>query len=425
MAVSNRISPETERQHPSARQWAVIGLLFAAVLINYIDRGNLSVVAVPLMDHFQISPAKMGTLLSAFFWTYALLQMPVGYLVDRFGLKWTYAGAFLLWSLASTAVGMATEFSQVLAFRLLLGVGESVAQPASLAYIRQNFPVHRQGLPTAVYLSGMMIGPATGAFLGAALLERFGWRDLFLFTGLGGCLWLLPWIWLAPKRGEASAARRQDRPATPIPWLRLLRNPMFWGLLIGTFFYSYFWYFCLTWIPSYLVMVHGVSFLKMGAYTALPMAGMAIVSTIAGKAADVVISRRGGPVSVRVAFVCSGFLLGSSSLLLLKVHTANAALGVLMFSLVGLSLASSNFWALSQSISPASMVGRMIGFQNTIANLAGVCAPILTGVLIGNTKNFDPAIWFAGCALWVAAAAYFMLVREKSAAEFRVLGGEG
>ena len=263
MAIPLPVLSEISRPRPSARQWAVIGLLFAAVLINYIDRGNLSVVAVPLMEYFKISPAKMGTLLSAFFWTYALLQIPVGYLVDRFGLKWTYAAAFLLWSLASAAVGMASEFWQVLVFRLLLGVGDSVAQPASLAYIRQNFPADQQGLPTAVYLSGMMIGPATGAFFGAVLLQWLGWRELFLLTGIGGCLWLLPWIWLAPNR-KLVAAKKGDTPPPTIAWLRLLRNPMFWGLVIGTFFYSHFWYFCLTWIPSYLVMVHNLSFFEDG-----------------------------------------------------------------------------------------------------------------------------------------------------------------
>lgn len=401
------------------RQWALIGLLFAAVLINYIDRGNLSVVAVPLMNHFQLSPGKMGTLLSAFFWTYAALQIPAGYLVDRYGMKWVYAGAFLVWSLASAAVGMATGFTEVLLFRLLLGVGESVAQPASLAFIRQNFPASQQGLPTAIYLSGMMIGPALGAFFGAALMEWLGWRQLFVLTGLGGCLWLAPWLWLAPAKRQARETRVT---AAPVDYAAVVKNPMFWGLLTGTFFYSYFWYFCLTWIPSYLVMVHNLSFLKMGAFAALPMVGMAIMSTVAGKTADWLISRGRGVVPVRVAFICTGFVLGSSSLLLLGVHSANGALGVLMFSLVGLSLASSNFWALSQSIAPASMVGRMIGVQNTIANLAGICAPILTGLLIGESKNFRPAIWFAGGALWVAAAAYFFLVREKRAATFQALG---
>src|SRR5947208_518482 len=140
-----------------AGRWVIIGLLFFAVLVNYIDRGNLSIVAVPIMREFGGSASRMGTLLSAFFWTYALLQVPTGYLVDRFGLKWTYAVAFLFWSLASAAVGFAQTFSQILLLRLLLGIGEAAVQPASLAFIRRNFPADQQCVPTAVYLSGLSI----------------------------------------------------------------------------------------------------------------------------------------------------------------------------------------------------------------------------------------------------------------------------
>src|SRR5689334_7922691 len=172
--VVTQLPVETSRS--AARRWVVIALLFTAVLVNYIDRGNLSIAAVPVMREFGASASTMGTLLSAFFWTYALLQVPAGYIVDRFGLKWTYAGAFLLWSFASAAIGFAGSLSQILMLRLLLGVGEAAAQPASLGYIRRNFPADQQGLPTAVYLSGMSLGPALGAMVGAALLSSAGWR---------------------------------------------------------------------------------------------------------------------------------------------------------------------------------------------------------------------------------------------------------
>src|SRR6476620_5622545 len=193
LAATSQPSAQIDR-----RKWAIVGLLFVAVLINYVDRGNLSIVAVPLMKDFGISTVSLGTLVSAFFWTYTLLQIPVGFVVDRFGLKWAYAIAFLIWSLASAAVGVASSFGQILTFRMLLGVGESVAQPASLAFIRQNFEEDKQGLPSAIYLAGMMIGPATGALVGAAMLESVGWRSLFIYTGLGGLVWLIPWIWLIP-----------------------------------------------------------------------------------------------------------------------------------------------------------------------------------------------------------------------------------
>jgi len=403
----------------SRKSWTV-GLLFLGILVNYVHRGSLSIVAVPVMREFGISPAGMGTLLSAFFWSYAFLQIPAGYLVDRFGLKWTYAGAFFLWSLAAAAMGLADSSRQVLIFRVLLGIGQAVAPSASLAYIRQQFRENEQGLPTAIYVSGMMLGPAVSAFLGAVLLESVGWRQLFILTGLGGCLWLVPWLLLAP----ASNARQEVRSSPHyIQWARLFRSPMFWGISIGAFFYSYYWYFYLTWLPSYLVMAHGFSFLKMGAYTAIPLLGMALVAMTAGRVADAMISRVGHPLRVRKAFVCAGFTAGSAILLLLVVRSQTGVLVTLTFSLLGIGLASANFWALTQSVTPAGIIGRVIGYQNTVANAAGICAPILTGYLLGEGKDFSSSIACAGASLLIAAAAYAWLVREQDVKSFQVQSG--
>jgi MFS family permease len=394
-----------------SRRWTIIGLLFAAVLINYIDRGNLSIVAVPLMHDFGISASRMGTLLSAFFWTYTLLQIPAGYLVDRFGLKWTYAAAFVLWSISSAAVGLAGSFAQVLIFRLLLGVGEAAVQPASLAFIRRNFPPAEQGLPTAVYLSGMSFGPAIGAIIGSTLLASVGWRLVFITTGLGACVWLLPWLLMVRRdqvRHEKTVVRYSGDMSAQI-----LRGRTLWGIVIGAFFYSYFWYYCLTWLPSYLVMGRGFSFLKMGVFTAAPFLTTALMSMVAGRAADRLIAKSGRPIAVRKGFVVCGFCLGSSILLLLFLKSAGAVLATLMLSLMGIGLASANYWALTQAASPAALVGRVIGFQNTIANLAGIFSPIVTGILIDKTKSFEISITCAGLSLLVAAAAFFFLVRQQ------------
>src|SRR5262245_48473479 len=402
-----------------AGRWVIIGLLFFAILVNYIDRGNLSIVAVPVMREFGVSASRMGTLLSAFFWTYALLQVPTGYLVDRFGLKWTYAGAFLRWSLASAAVGFAETFGQFLLLRLLLGVGEAVAQPASLAFIRRNFPADQQGLPTAIYLSGMSFGPALGAILGASLLSAMGWRLLFIITGLGACIWIFPWLALVPR--DAAPPRQALVRRSGMVWRLLLQRPTLWGIICGAFFYSYFWYYCLTWLPSYFVMARGFSFLKMGAFTSAPFLGTALISMVSGRIADRLIARFGKPIFVRKIFVASGFLLGSSILLLLALKSAPAVLATLMLSLMGIGVASANYWALTQAASPTSMIGRVIGCQNTIANGAGICAPIVTGFLVDRTKSFDLTIACAGVSLLVAAAAFLFLVRQRDVDELHAI----
>jgi MFS family permease len=394
-----------------SRRWLVVSLLFFAVLVNYIDRGNLSIAAVPLTRDFDIAPARMGTLLSSFFWTYAVLQLPAGYLVDRFGLKWVYTGAFLLWSAASAGVGFANSYAQILLLRLVLGIGEAAAQPASIAFIRRNFSPDQQGLPTAIYLSGMSFGPALGAILGAALVATVGWRLLFILTGLGACIWIVPWLLMLPRDAGPRASCGVSAKAPP--WKLLLRQPTLWGITIGAFFYSYFWYYCLTWLPSYLMLARGFSFLKMGVYTAAPLMLMAMVSMTSARVGDRLISRFGRPIFIRKMFVVCGFLLGTSILLLITVKSTVAVMAALTLSLVGIGFAAANYWALTQAASPAAMIGRVVGCQNTVANVAGICAPMLTGFLVERTKNFDVSIAFAGCSLFIAAGAFLFLVREE------------
>ena len=218
------------------------------------------------------------------------------------------------------------------------------------------------------------------------------------------------WLCFRVKPTGRSLLRRSS--AAP-PWKTLLAQPTLWGITIGAFFYSYFWYYCLTWLPSYLVMARGFSFMKMGTYTAAPLMLMAVVSMTAARAGDRLIARFGRPIFIRKLFVIGGFLLGTSILLLIPLQSSAGALAAMMLSLVGIGFAAANYWAFTQAASPPAMVGRVIGCQNTVANVAGICAPMLTGFLVDRTKNFDVSIAFAGGSLLIAASAFLFLVRER------------
>ena len=372
------------------------------------------------MEDFDFSPTTAGILMSAFYWTYTFFQIPSGWAVDRFGIRGTYGMAFLLWSLSSAAIGLARSFSQILAMRMILGFGQAAVQPVSLAYIRGNFDEREQGMPTGLYISGMMIGPAFGGLLGAALLDTYGWRLMFLLTGLVPCLWLIPWFRLAPSAQTRSKSRDHGL-VERLPLKKLFINPMVWGITVAAFFYAYFWYFCLSWLPAYLVMERGLSFLEMGVYTALPYIAMAVVGPSAGRLADRWIARTGRAVLVRRVFIISGFMLGSTIILLKWIDAPTAALAILVFGLAGIGLASANYWALTQAISPKRLIGRAIGYQNTIGNLAGICSPIITGKLVEISGDFGLAITFASASLWIAAISYACLVRESKSNEIREL----
>ena len=200
-----------EKSTASSRRWGIIGLLVLGVVIAYVARSNISVaVVVPEFKRlFHLTDHQRGTLNSAFFWSYAFLQIPAGWLVDRYGVKFPYAIAFLVWSLVSAATALAGSVAQLLALRVMLGVGESVVIPASMRWIRFHFTEKERGLAIGVYMTGTKFGPAIGAPLAAWLIAVYDWRMMFVMLGLGGLIWLIPWLMLC-----ATTTARSSRPAT-------------------------------------------------------------------------------------------------------------------------------------------------------------------------------------------------------------------
>ena len=189
----------------------VLFLLALSVFINYLDRGNLSIAAPLLKNEFQLSATQLGVLLSSFFWTYSFFLPLSGWLVDRLDVKWVIAGGFILWSAATAATGAVHAFGTLLLARLALGAGESVSYPACSTILSRYFPEHKRGFANASIVAGMALGPAVGTLAGGILMNRFGWRPVFLVVGLASLLWLLPWLLWMPK-GHRIRRRNRDSP---------------------------------------------------------------------------------------------------------------------------------------------------------------------------------------------------------------------
>ncbi|HET8966915.1 MAG TPA: MFS transporter, partial [Candidatus Acidoferrum sp.] len=168
-------------------------LLGLAIVINYVDRGNLSIAAPVIKNELQLSPTQLGLLFSAFFYTYTALQFVVGGVVDRFGANRVLSAGLVLWSLATIAMGFAGGFATLLAWRLLLGVGESVAFPCTSKVIAQEVPAENRGLANGVVTAGLKLGPAIGAFGAGMLIAKYGWRPVFWGMGVASLLWLPAW----------------------------------------------------------------------------------------------------------------------------------------------------------------------------------------------------------------------------------------
>jgi MFS transporter, ACS family, D-galactonate transporter len=403
---------------PGMRRWVVLGLLTVGIIIAYVARINFSVaLAAPdFKALFHLTDSDRGLLGAAFFWSYALLQIPAGMLVDRYGVKYPYALSFFAWCLMSAGTSLATSIRQIYVMRIVLGVGESVATPASMRWIRFHFQEKERGLVIGLYMAGTKFGPAIGGWIAALLIQRQGWKAMFLWLGLGSLLWLIPWLLVAEdddRRIEQAA--KPSGPQRSISVWALMSSPVLWGTIVGTFCYMYFVYFCITWMPAYFVERRHLSLDSMGMYTLFSFGGMATVSALAGWAADRMIVRGGNPVGVRKAFTIAGFLMASTEVIGALSDSNSVALFFAVFSLSGLGLATANYWALTQTLIPGGAIGRIIGIQNCAANLPGVVAPILTGWLMQKTGSYDApmqAIWFF---MLLGIAAYVFLVREKYA----------
>jgi len=392
------------------RRWILLSLVFVAIVINYIDRGNLSVAAPAIMRDFRIPPATMGVLLSAFFWTYALFQIPAGALVDRFGIRRAYTGAFLVWSIASASIALSRGPGDIIGMRTVLGLAESIAPLASLSFIRSNFSGKDQGLPTSIYIAGQNVGPALGVLVGAVLLDKFGWRMMFAITGLGALVWVPCWLFAAPSDGTSAArraARAADDRAAPRQWTwgALMGDGAFWAMTLSILLSSYYWYFVLTWVPSYLILSRGFSTLGMGRLLSTALFTMAVINVVAGLAADKLAARI-GVFRARLWFGVLGYA-GTAAILLLLGTDRSWALPVLTFSLCATGIGNSNFWTITQHASPKNMVGRTVGFLNTASVAAGAAAPVITGWILGPEKHFGPAIIVAGVCPALAAVCLF------------------
>ena len=384
------------------------------MIIAYIDRTNLSVAlaSADFKKSFALSDAERGLLNSAFFWTYAALQIPAGYLTDRYGVRTPYAVSFFLWSAVSAGAAFAGSFWQLFALRLMLGVGEAVVVPASLRWIRIHIDEKHRGMAVGILFAGSKVGPAVGAYLAVHLLELYGWRGMFVILGLGCMVFLIPWMALVR---DDDRAIEKSAAAAPFAFGRIWTTPAIYGILIGTFAYNYFNYFCMTWLPAYLVEQWKLSLRQMGVITAAGFLGFAAVAIAAGAAADWVIRRGGRPIAVRKAFTIAGLLVASTEVMGSFTDSRAVAIAFAMISLTGLGLATANYWALTQSLMPGAGIGRIAGVQNFASNLSGVLAPALTGWLVQATGSYHAPLRAALFVLAAGAAAYVFLVREKYA----------
>jgi MFS family permease len=418
--------PESRLPHVkmSRREWIVVALLVVSVVINYVDRSNLS-LAVPILEkQFSISAYRAGELLAAFFWTYALVQLfgLAGWLADHFHAGWVLFLGYLLWSLATAATGLTASFAALFAFRLLLGIGESVAYPC-YSRIFAVMPQEHRGRANSLIDAGTKLGPAAGAFVGGIVLVHFGWRILFLFFGIGALGWLPLWYWAMPHRTTNDAPQSANQKtedesphalaARSLSILAILRLPCAWGSFIGHFCGNYFYYFLLAWLPAYLVQEQHLSIGAMSRLTSLIFTAIACSTLVCGFASDRLIAKGASPSIVRRSLASGGLVVASALIpfSMVRGHPL-LAMGLMALAAIGQGAYTSNHWAVTQTLAGPEMAGRWSSLQNGFANFSGIAAPWLTGLILQREGSMRLAFTVTGVVTLIGGVTFGLLVRR-------------
>ena len=404
----------------SRSQWTVVLLLTVSVIINYVDRSNLSIAATVVQRELGLSSLQIGSLLSAFFWSYSLLQLCglAGWLTDRLPVGWVMAGGYVVWSLATVTTGLMSSFTTMFLALLLLGVGESVAYPC---YSRMfaELPESQRGKANALIDAGTKLGPAVGAFVGGLVLVHIGWRMLFIALGSGGLLWLLPWFRAMPRsRSNTPAVSRAEAPSFD----KLLRLRCAWGSFLGHFCGNYFFYYLLTWLPVYLVHEQKMSIGSMSRLTAALFLLVATSTVTSGWISDRFIERGVSVTRVRLTLVVGGMGIASSLAALAFIrHNPALSLAVLAVASMGYGIFASSHWAIAQTLAGPSFAGRWSSLQNGVANLSGIVAPWTAGLIVQLNGSSRLAFGVTGVVAFVGALAWLLLVRRVEPVQWDAL----
>ena len=422
--------PASQPTPPRIRrsQTIALSLLMISGVINYLDRGTLAVANESIRADLGLSLGQMGILLSAFSWSYALCQLPVGALVDRVGPRWLLGIGLIVWSLAQAAGGLASTFGYFVVTRIVLGIGEAPQFPSAARVVSNWFPLRSRGTPTGIFNAASPLGIALAPLCLSLLIASTSWHWAFIVTGGAGLIVSIVWllVYRDPARSRMTDAERQyldadaDREApakaagklTFADWRALFSYGTTWGMLIGFFGSVYLNWVYLTWLPGYLRTARHMSLERSGMAAAVPFFCGFISALLAGWLSDLITRRsRSAVAGRRNAVVIT--MLGMVAFTIPAALAESNTVALVCISIVSFlaNAASACSWSLVTAAAPASRVGSLGAIQNFGGFLGGALAPVATGY-IAQAFSFVPALLTgAGIAL-VGALAYLVLVRE-------------
>lgn len=407
-------------------RWIIVVVLFFGLTVNYMDRANLSVALPSIRSDFAISPTVEGVLLGAFFWTYAICQLPSGHFVDRLGARIMYTFAAIWWSVFTGLTAAAVGLASLLGFRLGLGVGESAAYPAAAKAVSAWVPRRERAVANGIYDSGARFGSAVALPIVAAIIYFLGWRWSFIVTGFLGIIWAAIWFfYYREPRDHRSASpeeinyietqggRVAEEGQDKVPWRKLFRYRTVWGMMIGFFSLNFVIYFFITWFPTYLVSARHFTILKTGIFGVIPGLTAVVGEWFGGWLSDWIYRRTHDLNKARKICLVGGMLLSSVIALAVVVPTAGEALVLLSICYASLTVAAASVWSLPADVSPShGEVASIGGIQNFASNLAGVASPFFVGAVYGLTGSFGLPLIVIGVIGLIGALAYGVIIKK-------------
>ncbi|MCU1320371.1 MAG: major facilitator superfamily 1 [Acidobacteriaceae bacterium] len=394
------------------------------MLVNYFDRVNLSVSHDALYTTFGISTVAFGYLSGAYNWTYALCQLPIGVMLDRFGVRRVGRVSTFLWSIASFGAAATPNLGGFFAARLLLGIGEAPTFPSNAKAIGFWFPPQERSFATSIFDAAAKFSSAIGVPALGIILLTVGWRWSFALTGLISLAYFFLFTVFYrdpdddPELSEAEKRFiREDAPVVlvaeekPAPLSSLLRQRKVLGLALGFGSYNYVFYLLLTWLPTYLSSALHIDLLHSFLYTGVPWLFATVTDLVVGGwLVDALIQRGWNANRVRKVILIGGTACGLGILGAAHAHTAVRALIWISISIGGLSAAAPVGWSIPSFIAPRSSVGSVGGIVNFSNQLSGIAAPIITGYLVAAHHSFALAFGVSAAYLVAGIAGYIFLL---------------
>lgn len=409
-------------------RWTVVIFLLIGGLINYLDRANLSIAAPEMIKELGLTTTEIGLLGTVFSWSYAIMQLPSGWLIDRFGTRILYSISILWYSIATLLMGSMSKMSSFIATRIFLGMGEAPTWPTGAKITSYWFPKKERGLATGIWDSSSKLGPAIAPPLLVTLMISFGWRSLFYITGILGILFAIFFILLYRNPDKSRRISKEELEYiksggggveggilhSKMKWIHLFKHRTMWGMILGFFCTIWIFNIFMVFLPLYLVEVHGVKLQALGIISSIPWIGGIFGGVFSGYVTKKIVDKGiASPINSKrmVISICA---LAAALIVILVPFVKGIWITIILLTaaLCFISAITGNAWAIPGDVAPQSMVASVGAIQNFGGYFGGAFSPVIAGWIVQTTGSYSLAFISGGIIAGCAAICYWFIVRK-------------